>query len=53
MVTNENAYHAPQEVCVMNFLPYHFVGVFGGVLILGLGYFSNRIGAAEVQDIPS
>ena len=44
---------AQQDVYVVNFLPYHLLGVLGGVLILGLGYFSYRKGAAELQDVPS
>lgn len=33
---------AQQSVDVMNFLPYHLAGVFGGILFLGLSYLINR-----------
>lgn len=30
------------SVEVMDFLPYHLTGIFGGILCLGLGYWVNR-----------
>jgi hypothetical protein len=36
-----------QEVDVMNFLPYHLLGILGGVVVLVLDYFVNRKGGTE------
>ena len=36
-----------QPVNVMNFLPYHLAGIFGGILFLGLSYLSNRKNALK------
>ena len=31
-----------QEMEVMNYLPFHLVGIFGGILLLALDYFAGR-----------
>ena len=36
-----------QEMEVMNFLPFHLVGIFGGILVLALDYFVNRKRVAD------
>src|SRR5262245_44974382 len=41
-----------QEVEVMNFLPYHLVGILGGILVLALDYYMGRKSGAEAIDTP-
>jgi hypothetical protein len=36
-----------QSVDVMNYLPYHLIGVLGGIAVLGLGYLMNRKNALK------
>lgn len=36
-----------REMEVINFLPYHLAGIFGGILVLMLNYFVNRKGVTE------
>jgi hypothetical protein len=44
---------AQQSVEVMDYLPFHLVGVLGGTVVLGISHFLERKSEVDVQEIPS
>ena len=41
-----------QEMEVMNYLPFHLAGIFGGIIVLVLDYYVSRKSADELIDKP-
>jgi hypothetical protein len=41
-----------QEVDVMNFLPFHLLGILGGILVLGIDYFVSRKDKSKIENSP-